>query len=118
MADGVLTKNEEVDAANEAVKGFTNEPHIVQAAYHPEPGLELLILTLSDGSRLLIPREDLSELKNATRAKKDKIEKSWGDEIEQLKRNNCCELFGKSICCCDQREMNAHQVSAVRGSFE
>jgi len=66
MADGVLTKNEEVDAANEAVKGFTNEPHIVQAAYHPEPGLELLILTLSDGSRLLIPREDLSELKNAT----------------------------------------------------
>jgi len=66
MANLFLTKNEEINGANEPAKGFTNEPHIVQAAYHPGPGLELLILTLSDGVRLLVPREDLSELKSAT----------------------------------------------------
>ena len=34
--------------------------------YRPEPGLEFLMLRLSDGRRLLIPKEELSELKNAT----------------------------------------------------
>jgi hypothetical protein len=34
--------------------------------HRPEPGLEFLMLRLSDGRRLLIPREELGELKNAT----------------------------------------------------
>jgi hypothetical protein len=35
--------------------------------YRPEPGLDLLILKLSDGQWQLIPREDLEGLQGATR---------------------------------------------------
>ena len=42
------------------------EPVIVEASYHKESGFEFLHLNLSDGRRLLIPREELDELKNAT----------------------------------------------------
>ncbi len=42
------------------------EPTIVEASYHTEAGFEFLHLKLSDGRRLLIPKEDLPELKNAT----------------------------------------------------
>jgi hypothetical protein len=61
-----LTIDEQLDALPEQAAEFSNEPHLVKAEYRPEPGLELLILTLSDGARLLVPREDLPELKNAT----------------------------------------------------
>jgi hypothetical protein len=61
-----LTLDERIDTALEPAKEFSNEPHLVKAEYRPEPGLEMLILTLSDGARLLVPREDLPELKNAT----------------------------------------------------
>ena len=67
MADWVLeTTDEEIDAAIERAKEFDSFPRIVEAAYRGEPGLEFLMLRLSDGRRLLIPREDLDELKNAT----------------------------------------------------
>jgi hypothetical protein len=62
----VLITDEQIDAALERAQAFSNEPHLVKAEYRPEPGLEVLILTLSDGARLLVPREDLPELKNAT----------------------------------------------------
>jgi hypothetical protein len=42
------------------------EPTIVEASYHAETGFEFLNLKLSDGRRLLIPKEDLPELKHAT----------------------------------------------------
>lgn len=61
-----LTTDEEIDASIERAKEFDSFPRIVEAAYHPEPGLEFLMLKLSDGRRLLIPREELGELKNAT----------------------------------------------------
>jgi hypothetical protein len=61
-----LTTDEEIDQAIAQAKEFENEPRIVEAAYRPEPGLEFLMLRLSDGRRLLIPREELGELKNAT----------------------------------------------------
>jgi len=41
-------------------------PRVTNAAYYAEAALEFLRLDLSDGRRLLIPREELSELKNAT----------------------------------------------------
>ena len=67
MAERVcVTTEEEIDAALEQAKGFASFPRIVEAAYRPEPGLEFLMLRLSDGRRLLIPREELGELKNAT----------------------------------------------------
>ena len=64
MAD--VTTDEEIDAALERAKAFESFPRIVEAVYRPEPGLEFLMLRLSDGRRLLIPREELGELKNAT----------------------------------------------------
>jgi hypothetical protein len=56
----------EVDAALEATRESPEGSYIIEASYHPEPGLEFLKLRLSDGRRLLIPREELGELKNAT----------------------------------------------------
>jgi len=61
-----VTTDEEIDAALERAKVFDSFPRIVEAAYRPEPGLEFLMLRLSDGQRLLIPKEMLGELKNAT----------------------------------------------------
>ena len=67
MADWVLTTtDEEIDVALEAARKAPPEVTIVEAAYRPEPGLEFLMLRLSDGRRLLIPREELGELKYAT----------------------------------------------------
>ena len=67
MADWVLTTtDEEIEAALEEARNAPEEPLIVEAAYRGEPGLEFLMLRLSDGRRLLIPREELDELKNAT----------------------------------------------------
>jgi hypothetical protein len=61
-----LTTDEEIDAAFERAKFFDNEPLLVEATFRPEPGLNCLILKLSDGRRLLVPREDLDELDGAT----------------------------------------------------
>jgi hypothetical protein len=67
MADWVLTTTDaEIDAALEEARNAPEVPLIVEAAYRAEPGLEFLMLKLSDGRRLLIPREELDELKNAT----------------------------------------------------
>ena len=67
MADWVLTTTDaEIDAALEEARNAPEEPLIVEAAYRGEPGLEFLMLKLTDGRRLLIPREELGELKNAT----------------------------------------------------
>jgi len=56
----------EVDAAMERARNAPDFPAILSASYHPESELEFLELKLSDGRRLLIPREELGELKNAT----------------------------------------------------
>jgi len=61
-----LTTDEEIDASIERAKEFESFPRIVEAVYRPEPGLEFLMMKLDDGRRLLVPREDLPELKNAT----------------------------------------------------
>jgi len=61
-----LTTDQEIEAALEEAHNAPEEVMIVEAAYRPEPGLEFLVLRLSDGRRLLIPREELGELKNAT----------------------------------------------------
>ncbi|MDQ2926036.1 MAG: DUF2442 domain-containing protein [Acidobacteriota bacterium] len=61
-----LTTDAEIDAAFERAKVFDKFPTIVEAVYRGEPGLEFLMLRLSDGQRLLVPREKLGELKDAT----------------------------------------------------
>jgi hypothetical protein len=61
-----LTTDEEIDAAIEQAKQYENEPRIVEAVFRPEPELDLLMLRLNDGRRLVLPREELPELRNAT----------------------------------------------------
>jgi hypothetical protein len=68
MAEYKMPSDAESDAALEEARNAPDEVTIVEAAYRPEPGLEFLMLRLSDGRRLLIPREELGELKNATPA--------------------------------------------------
>jgi hypothetical protein len=62
----LTTTDEEIEAALERARNAPPEVTIVEAKYHPEPELQFLMLRLSDGRRLLIPREALGELKNAT----------------------------------------------------
>src|SRR4051812_21298597 len=60
------TTDEMIDVSLERAKDLNCELRIVEAVYRPDPGLEFLMLRLDDGRRLLIPREELSELKHAT----------------------------------------------------
>ena len=61
-----LTTDAEIDAALGRAKQFDSFPTIVEAVYRTEPELRFLMLRLSNGQRLLIPREMLGELRNAT----------------------------------------------------
>jgi hypothetical protein len=61
-----MTTDEQIDAALDRAAAFESFPRIVEAAYYAEPGLDFLMMRLSDGRRLLVPKEDLGELKNAT----------------------------------------------------
>lgn len=68
MADWVVvTTDAEIDEAIARAREFDG-PRVVEAAYHSEPGLEFLMMRLSDGRRLLVPREELGELRDATEA--------------------------------------------------
>jgi hypothetical protein len=62
----VVTTDTEIDRAIEQAKSLQKEPRVTEVEYRPEPGLDLLILQLSDGRRLLIPREALQGLHSAT----------------------------------------------------
>ena len=60
------TTDEEIEAALERAENKPDEPQILEAAYRAGPGHEFLMLRLSDGRRLLIPREELGELRETT----------------------------------------------------
>jgi hypothetical protein len=61
-----LTTDAEIDAAFERAEAFDSFPRIVEAEFHSDARVEFLRLRLSDGQQLLIPREMLGELKDAT----------------------------------------------------
>ena len=61
-----LTTYEEIDAALERAKAFDGFPTIIEAAYISEAKTNCLMVRLSNGGRMLIPVEMLSELKDAT----------------------------------------------------
>ena len=60
--------------ATERAKRLREEPVAVEAEYRPGPGLDLVILKLSDGSRRAIPREDLQGLESGTKEQLARIE--------------------------------------------
>ena len=67
MAEWVLsTTDEEIDEALRLAREKGELPRIVEATYRPEPGLDLFVVRISDGRRLVIPREDIQVLKGAT----------------------------------------------------
>jgi hypothetical protein len=63
----VVTTNAEIDGAIEQAQGLKHEPRVLSVEYKRNPGLDLLILKLSDGRRHLIPREELQGLQSATK---------------------------------------------------
>jgi hypothetical protein len=69
-----LTTDEEIDEALEQAKELVSLPHIVDASYRGDAGWECLALRWSDGHRMLIPKEMLGELKDATAAQASEVE--------------------------------------------
>lgn len=49
-----------------AARAFESFPRIVEARYFAGGGLDLLMMRLDDGRRLLVPKEELSELAGAS----------------------------------------------------
>jgi hypothetical protein len=61
----IITTDAEIDQAIERANDLRSEPRVIGVEYRPGAGLDLLILKLSDGSRRVIPREDLQGLQSA-----------------------------------------------------
>ena len=70
----VITTDAEIDQALEQAKQLGEELRAVSVEYKPGRELDLIILRLSDGSRRLIPREDIESLQEATRAQIANVE--------------------------------------------
>lgn len=70
----IVTTDAEIDRAIETAKNLPSEPRVTEMEYRPGPGLDLLILKLSDGRRHLIPREDLQGLQLATKEQIARVE--------------------------------------------
>ena len=59
-----LTTEADIDAALERSKQFDKVPRALSATYDPE--LDVIVLKLSNNRRLIVPREELVGLENAT----------------------------------------------------
>ena len=60
----VSISDEDIDEALERARNEPDPPRIVEATY--ERGLDLFVLKISDGRRLVFPRENLQAVANAT----------------------------------------------------
>jgi Protein of unknown function (DUF2442) len=63
----ITTTDAEIDRAIARAGHVWNETAVKKVEYKPGPGLDLLILKLSDGRRQVLPREDLQGLQGATK---------------------------------------------------
>ena len=80
MADWVCTTtDEEIDAALEQAKLLPPRPAAVSAEY--DNRLDVVILHLDNGRRLVIPREEMQGLEDATEAQLAQIEIFAGQDI-------------------------------------
>jgi len=70
----VVTTDAGIDCAIEQAKSLRAEPRVTRVEYRPGPGLDLLILKLSDGRRHVIPREELQGLESATKEQIAQVE--------------------------------------------
>jgi hypothetical protein len=62
----IAVSKAELDRAIERTRRLGEQPLAAEVEYKPEPGLDLFILKLTDGSRRAIPREDLQGLQKGT----------------------------------------------------
>ncbi len=62
----VITTDAEIDRAIERAHSLRNEPLVTAVEYKSGPGLDLIILKLSDGRRHVLPRELLQGLESGT----------------------------------------------------
>jgi hypothetical protein len=74
-----LTTDEEIDQALEQAKQLEGEPRIVEAEYVGGRA-DVVVLRLSTGGRLAIPREYLQGLEHATESQLSEIQ-LWGGGI-------------------------------------
>lgn len=65
-----LTTDEEIDAALERAKSLPDRPKAISANYNRE--LDLILIGMDNGHRLVIPREELQGLETGT-------ETQWSD---------------------------------------
>jgi hypothetical protein len=75
----VLTTDEEIDAALAEAKLLPERPRALSAEYHRE--LDLIVLKIDNGERLVIPREQLQGLEDATEAQLADIQIFSGQDI-------------------------------------
>ena len=54
-----LAPDEEIDRAIDQDAGLREEPRMVKVEYRPGRGLNLLVLSLNDGHRHVVPVEDV-----------------------------------------------------------
>jgi len=62
----VVTTGAEIDRAIERARRLREGPLVKEVEYRPEPSLDVVILKFTDGSRRMIPREDLQGLETGT----------------------------------------------------
>lgn len=74
----IVTTGSEIDRAIGRARRVRGEPLVTEVEYEPGPGLDLLILKLSDGRRHLLPREDLQGLQSATKEQIANVEIAGG----------------------------------------
>ena len=73
MAHGEdLTTEADIDRAIERSRQFDKVPRALSVKY--EPGLDIVVLRLTNGRRFIVPREELKGLENATEAQLAEIE--------------------------------------------
>jgi hypothetical protein len=70
----VVINDAEFNRAIERAKAVRREPLVTAVDYRPGPGLDLVIFKLNDGSRRVIPREDLQGLQSATEDQLARVE--------------------------------------------
>ena len=74
-----LTTDEEIDAALEEARNLPPEPPAVSAEWNR--ALDVILLRLDNGRRLVIPREDLQGLRDATPEQISDIQVFFGVDI-------------------------------------
>ncbi len=80
MAEWIVdVTDEEIDAALEYAAGLPNRPSAITAKY--DRALDVILLGLDNGRRLVIPREDMQGLQAATESQIADIEIFGGTDI-------------------------------------